>query len=134
MRPILCFATLLVLLSSSSSSPAGDAKLPLLFADDFEKDADRWQPTDAKAWKLVQTKEGRHYSQFQNSKYTPPHRSPLNIDLIKDLRVTDFDFEAKVKSNGKDGPQRDMCLFFGYRDAATFYSMTLAKKDATTAQ
>jgi hypothetical protein len=118
----------LCLLLAVSTSDAGNPKLPLLFTDDFEKDADRWQPTDAKAWKLVQTKEGRHYSQFQNSKYTPPHRSPLNIALIKDLRVTDFDFEAKVQSTGKDGPHRDMCLFFGYQDAAHFYYVHIAKK------
>jgi len=111
-----------------SASPAGDSKLPLLFADDFEKDADCWQPTDAKAWKLVQTKEGRYYSQFQNSKYTPPHRSPMNIALIRDLRVIDFDFEAKVQSTGKDGPHRDMCLFFGYQDAAHFYYVHIAKR------
>lgn len=128
MRPNSCIIGLSLLLVLCSVSPADDPKLPLLFADDFEKDADRWQPTDAKAWKLVQTKDGRHYNQFQTSKYTPPHRSPLNIALVKDLHVTDFDFEAKVQSTGKDGPHRDMCLFFGYQDPAHFYYVHIAKR------
>ena len=128
MRRILCFASVILPLLSPSAIFGDDAKLPLLFADDFEKDADRWQPTDAKAWKVVQTKKGRHYSQFQNSKYTPPHRSPLNIALVKDLRVTDFHLEAKVQSTGNDGPHRDMCLFFGYQDPAHFYYVHIAKR------
>ena len=45
----------------------------------FEKGADNWEPTDPKAWKVIETKEGKFYSQFQQSKYNPPHRSPLNF-------------------------------------------------------
>jgi hypothetical protein len=107
---------------------AGERKMPLLFEDDFEKGADRWQPSDPAAWKIVKTNSGAYYSQFKQSKYKTPHRSPFNFALVKDLKVTDFIFEAKVLSTGKDGDHRDMCLFFGYQDPAHFYYVHMAKK------
>jgi len=106
----------------------GDAKLPLLFEDDFEKGANRWEPTDAKAWRVDKEEKGALYHQFQQSKFSPPFRSPLNFALVKDLVVTDFVLEAKVLSTAKDGAHRDMCLFFGYQDPAHFYYVHIAKK------
>jgi hypothetical protein len=122
--PALLLAALPIL--AADSPPA--EKLPLLFADDFTKGAGRWQPTDAKAWKVIDTKEGKAYSQFRNSKYRPPHRSPLNIALVKDLLVGDFVLQAKVQSTARDYPHRDMCLFFGYQGPAKFYYVHLAKR------
>lgn len=107
--------------------PASD-KLPLVFEDDFENGAERWQPGDPAAWKITKTDKGRHYDQFQLSKIKTPFRSPFNYSLVKDLNVTDFVFEAKARSTAKDAPHRDMCLFFGYQDAAHFYYVHLAKK------
>jgi hypothetical protein len=71
---------------------------------------------------------GSAYSQFRMSKYTPPFRSPHNISLVKDVIVSDFILEAKLQSTAKDGPHRDMCLFFGYQDPAHFYYVHIAKK------
>lgn len=117
------------------------AVLPLvmpLFADtptnqvsvteDFSKGADRWQPTDAKAWKLIDLPDGKAYSHFKQSDFKPPHRSPLNFALLKDVTVGDFTLEAKVRSTIKDYNHRDMCLFFGYQDPAHFYYVHLGKK------
>lgn len=103
-------------------------KLPLLLEEDFEKGADRWQPTDPAAWRIVKTDKGQQYNQFQLSKYKTVHRSPFNISLVKDLKVTDFVLEARVLSTGKDGAHRDMCLFFGYQDPAHFYYVHMAKQ------
>jgi hypothetical protein len=119
---------ILVCLMLLPAAVGGEAKLPLLFEDDFEKGAERWQPTDPAAWKVAKADAGHVYNQFQTSKYKPPHRSPLNIALVKDLKVGDFVLEAKVQSTGKDGPHRDMCLFFGYQDPAHFYYVHIAKK------
>ncbi|HZZ81750.1 MAG TPA: hypothetical protein VFE62_24830 [Gemmataceae bacterium] len=119
---------LLALMIVASSVHAGDKKFPLLFEDDFAKGAERWQPTDAKAWKVVKTDKGAYYDQFQQSKYKTLHRSPFNFALIKDLRVTDFVLEAKALSTGKDNDHRDMCLFFGYQDPAHYYYVHMAKK------
>src|SRR5690349_11347723 len=79
----------------------------LLLEEDFSKGAARWKPTDAKAWKVIDTKEGKVYSQFAQSKYKPKHRSPLNYALLKDVIVGDFVLEARVQSTAKDYAHRD---------------------------
>ena len=108
---------------------AGQDELPLIFEDNFEQGADNWQPTDAAAWKITQTDRGKVYNQFRNSKYRPPHRSPHNISLLKDVLVGDFVLTVKVQStNTKAGAHRDMCLFFNYQDPANFYYVHLGKR------
>jgi hypothetical protein len=119
---------LFLLLIPATLALAGGAELPLLFSEDFAKGADRWEPTDAKAWKVIDTATGKAFSQFQQSKYKPPHRSPLNFALVKDVIVGDFVLEAKVLSTARDYGHRDMCLFFGYQDPAHFYYVHLAKQ------
>ena len=121
---------LLGMLFVASLAPAGEAPktdLPLIFEETFEKGADRWEPTDVQAWKVVKTDKGQVYNQFKTSSYKPPHRSPLNISLTKDVIVTDFVLQARVQSTGKDNAHRDMCLFFGYQDPAHFYYVHIAK-------
>jgi len=103
-------------------------KMPLLFQDDFKKGADAWEPTDPKAWKVSDGKDAKVFSQFAQSKYKPPHRSPLNIALVKDLAVGDFVLDARVQSTARDYPHRDVCLFFGYQDPAHFYYVHLGRK------
>lgn len=100
----------------------------LLFSDDFAKGAERWKPTDAKAWKVIDTRDGKAYSQFKQSAYKPKHRSPLNYSLIQDVVVGDFVLEAKVQSTVKDYGHRDMCVFFGWQSPQRFYYVHLAKK------
>ena len=125
-RPLaaLILAVSLPALAQDRAAP----KLPLVFEDDFRKGAGRWKPTDADAWKVIDTRKGKAYSQFKQSKYKPPHRSPLNFALVKDLMVEDFVLEADVQSTARDYDHRDMCLFFGYQDADHFYYAHLAKK------
>src|SRR5262245_14406461 len=124
----LCCALATVLVCVRLGHPGEKTPVhPLVFEEDFEKGAERWEPTDAKAWRIVKTDKGQVFNQFQNSDYKPPFRSPLNIALIKDLAVTDFVLEAKVQSTGKDGAHRDMCLFFGHQDPSHFYYVHIAK-------
>jgi hypothetical protein len=112
-----------------TTEPRRDApELPVLYEEDFENGADRWEPTDRNAWKVLETKHGKVYSQFQQSKYTPPHRSPFNFSLHKGITVADFVLETKVQSTVKDYGHRDVCLIFGYQDPAHFYYVHLGKK------
>jgi hypothetical protein len=120
----LILAVALPALAQDKDAP----KLPLVFEDDFSKGAGRWQPTDADAWKVIDTKKGKAYSQFKQSKYKPPHRSPLNFALVKNLTLEDFVLEADVQSTARDYGHRDMCLFFGYQDSAHFYYVHLGKQ------
>ena len=96
--------------------------------EDFEKGAAAWQPTDPAAWRIVTQKDNKIYSQFRQSGYKPPHRSPYNVSLYKDVRVGSFELTAKLQSTTKDYGHRDMCLFFGYQDAAHFYYVHLGKR------
>jgi len=128
-RPVLMLVlTLGLACAVAAAAAAEEAPLPLVFQDDFEHGADRWQPTDAAAWRIVQTDRGKVYNQFQLSKYTPPFRSPYNISLIKGVLVGDFVLTAKVESTNRTaGAHRDMCLFFGYQDPAHFYYVHLGQ-------
>jgi hypothetical protein len=103
-------------------------ELPLVLGETFDAGADRWQPTDAAAWKVVDTPEGKAYSLFQQSKYQPPFRSPVNFALAKDLVVSDFVLEARVQSTVRDYNHRDVVLVFGYQDPAHFYYVHFGKQ------
>jgi hypothetical protein len=127
MRHLVPAALLLAALPVLAQDRAAP-KWPLLFEEDFRKGAERWKPTDPDAWKVIDTKKGKAYSQFKQSKYKPPHRSPLNLALVKDLMVADFVLEADVQSTARDYGHRDMCLVFGYEDPAHFYYAHLGKK------
>lgn len=112
-----------------SGQAAEPTDLPLIHADDFTAGVDRWEPTDAKAWKLgVGTDGNKFLSQHAKSTYNPPYRSPFNIALLKDVLVGDFVLEARCRSTVKDYGHRDMCLFFGYQDPAHFYYVHLGKQ------
>lgn len=109
--------------------PAAAADWPELLVENFEDGARRWQATDPAAWKVEEIGGGHAYSQFvRQSKYKPPHRSPYNISLVKDLVVGDFELTAKVKSTIPDYGHRDACLFFGYQDPAHFYYVHFGKQ------
>lgn len=117
-----------VLVALQESVRAAD-KLPLVYEEDFEEGAKNWEPTDDSAWKVVDTESGKAYSQFKKrSNYNPPHRSPYNISLLRDIYVSDFDLLVKVKSTHPDYGHRDVCLFFGYQDPAHFHYVHLGKK------
>jgi hypothetical protein len=122
------YASAFALLLAASSAIAAD-ELPVLVEENFEQGAERWQPTDEKAWKIEKTDSGQVYSQFKKrSDYNPPHRSPYNIALLENVTVGDFVLTAKVKSTHEDYPHRDACLFFGYQDPAHFYYVHLGKR------
>jgi hypothetical protein len=128
MTRLLLILPLFAILALADAPKTKD--LPLLFEDDFEKGADRWEPTDKAGWKLIDAdRQGKVFNQsVKQSKYKPPHRSPYNIALVKDLTVGDFVLDAKCQSTIKDYGHRDMCLFFGYQDPAHFYYVHLGKK------
>jgi hypothetical protein len=112
---------------AENAAPAKELNgMPLVFSDDFEKSADNWEPTDAKAWKVTDEDGNKGYSLFQQSKYDPPVRSPKNISWVKDLKVKDFVLEARIKQTGREYGHRDFCVFFGRKDASHFYYVHMA--------
>jgi hypothetical protein len=126
MRYLLC----LPLLFMGFTILAADDKMPpLVFEDDFKKGADHWEPSDPKVWKVIDAKDGKAYSLFENkTEFKPPHRSPFLYALVKDLTVGDCILDVKCKSTIKDYPHRDLCFLFGYQDRDHFYYAHLGKK------
>jgi hypothetical protein len=112
-----------------SSRPETFLGMPLVFEDNFEKgSADRWEPVDAAAWKVVKQDDNDAYALLQDCDYSPTVRSPVNISLIKALWVSDFVFQARFKSTEHEYGHRDMCIFFGHQDPTHFYYVHLGKK------
>ncbi len=101
---------------------------PELLSEDFEKGADRWEFSDPDAWKTADGPTGKMLSLHKKTQPKTPHRSPFGVALLKDLVLGDFVLEARAQSSIKDYPHRDLCLFFGYQDAAHFYYSHLGKK------
>jgi len=106
-----------------------DDKLPIVFQEDFEKGADRWQPQDEKQWQIKKTDNGQVYSQFKKeTTFKPPHRAPTNVSILKDVTVGDMEFTGRVRSTHPDYGHRDAVVFFGYQDPAHFYYVHLGKQ------
>lgn len=126
------FAIAVLLLAhgfAAAASPASAAELPLLLEEGFENGADHWKPTDANAWKIIDSgKSGKAYSLFQQSKYKPPHRSPFNIALLDDVEVAEFRIEADVLSTAREYGHRSMVMVFGYQDPSHFYYVHFGKQ------
>jgi hypothetical protein len=103
-------------------------EMPLVMREDFESGARRWQPTDPRAWRILETPSGRVYSLFQQSKYQPPFRSPVNIALLEEAVVGDFRLDLRLQSTVKDYNHRSLVVVFGYQDPAHYYYVHFGKK------
>ena len=103
-------------------------ELPVLVTEDFEKGVDRWEFSDPKAWKIVETDKGKSLGLVEKTTPKTPHRSPFGQALLKDVVVGDFVLEVDAKSTVKDYPHRDLVFIFGYQDNDHFYYSHLGKK------
>ncbi|MFH1302826.1 MAG: hypothetical protein ABIK07_17320 [Planctomycetota bacterium] len=104
--------------------------LPLLFHENFQSgNSKQWEPTDDKAWKMIQQGDNQVFSLItKKSNFEPPVRSPYNRALLKNISVSDFIFDVKLQSTIPDYGHRSLCLFFGYQDDAHFYYVHFGKK------
>jgi hypothetical protein len=102
--------------------------MELLFYEDFEGGASRWEATDPGAWKVIDEGGNKVFSLFKSSEYKPPVRSPRSMARIKGVDVSDFVLEARMKQTGREYGHRDMCIFFGYRDPSHYYYVHVATK------
>jgi hypothetical protein len=103
-------------------------ELPLVLDETFADGAERWQPADDAAWETA-TVDGKSLFRLTGKNdFEPPHRSPHNIALLKDIVVGDFELTARVRSTIPDYGHRDVCLLFGYQDPANYYYVHYGKK------
>ncbi len=124
-KPLRLICAILLAMSSSLTYADDPPKemngLPLLFTDDFSSGTAKWDFTDPKVWRIADQDGNPILEQTAQSDYKPPHRSPLNLAMIKDLVVGDFVLEFRVQSTGKDVPHRDAVAAWGWQDPAHFY-------------
>ena len=95
----------------------------LVYSTDFEADGaiGDWVFSDADAWRIGSEGGNKYLEHNEQSDYSPPNRSPLNIALLAELELADFVLEADLKQTGRDYGHRDMCTFFGFQNPAHFY-------------
>jgi hypothetical protein len=113
---------------AADSAPREFQGLPLVYEENFDAGIDKWQPTDAKAWSVIDENGNKAYALTGTSDYVPPVRSPLNISLIRELDLGDFVIEARIKQTGREYGHRDACIFFGHNDPSHFYYVHIASK------
>lgn len=118
------------------AQPDESKGMPLIFSDDFEKGRDRWDTTDDASWYLHEEDGKKSFGLNKRiSDYQPKVRSPHNIALIKDLKVSDFVLTFRVRSTKDTGNHRDCCVFFCHQDTEHFYYAHLgAKPDPASGQ
>lgn len=104
----------------------------IIFETDFEgkseEQQENWEFLDD-GWKFASADDNGVLSLHKKkSDYSPPHRSPLHIALLKEHSVGSFELNVRCKSTHEDYGHRDLCLFFGYQDDTRFYYVHLGKK------
>lgn len=88
----------------------------LVFADDFEQERlDRWQVPFPEDWTIL-SEAGNHYLHMKRSRDPAVPRRPVQFALIKGVKVGSFDFQARVRREG-----RSMIVVFNYVDTLHFY-------------
>ncbi|MCZ6672943.1 MAG: hypothetical protein O7C75_08385 [Verrucomicrobia bacterium] len=102
--------------------------------------------TDPSAWALAKSDGNTVLALLGASDYSPPHRSPLNIALIKGKTFGSFVLEVDIQQTGVKGTpineymkqyenaadapgyaHRDFCFFFGFEDPSHFMYIHIAK-------
>src|ERR1051325_2387987 len=115
-----------------SAAPAKEEMgLPLLYHEDFKdptKAMARLEFTNPEIWKIVQ-EHGKNILTMTELKLPDPKRprGPGGKAWIKDLNVSAFVLEVKMRSTVKDYPHRDMILLFAGRDPSHLMYVHLGK-------
>ena len=82
----------------------------VIFQDDFESGAKRWEMLDPKTWGMLQHDGNQTLEITQrSSEYKPPVRSPGHVALIKGLELANVDIRFRVRSTKDTGNHRDCC-------------------------
>lgn len=113
---------LLILSGVAGCESRGASELPLLASHDFEDGrAEGWQPNVAENWRVV-GEDGSLVYQLVAPGEAGEVRAPTSWSLLPDHPVGSFVFSGRLKSRAApDNPNRDLCVFFHYRDPTHFY-------------
>lgn len=91
------------------------------FHDGFESgNLDAWQLPFPEDWTIL-SQGGNRYLHMNRSREPGVPRRPLQFALIKDAKVGSFDFQARLRREGKS-----MIVVFNYVDTLHFYYVHLS--------
>jgi hypothetical protein len=87
--------------------------------------------SDPAVWKFAADEAGKEflrldYDKKYKSPYTPKHRSPVHIALLKLSPLTDFVMDVEAMSTTEPYGHQDLCLFFGFESPERYYYVHLA--------
>ena len=127
---VLCFAV---------AAPAADETIPewakgvkIDVPLDNPKTTDGFVVSDPAVWKHVAGDDKKGFLQLQydrkayKSTYTPKHRSPVHIAILKQYPMTDFVLDVELMSTTEQYGHQDLCLFFGFQSPEKYYYVHLA--------
>src|SRR5262245_3986388 len=89
--------------------------------------------SDPAVWQFLEDEDRKGFlrSEYDRKKYkstyTPKHRSPVHIALLKQSPLTDFVMDVELMSTTEPYGHQDLCLFFGFESPEKFYYVHLAK-------
>jgi hypothetical protein len=95
--------------------------------------ADQLVVSDPAAWKVLRGEAGDSFVELTydkkafKSSYTPKHRSPVHIALLKSYNLTDFVMDLEVQSTVEPYGHQDLCLFFGFESPERYYYAHIAR-------
>jgi hypothetical protein len=82
--------------------------------------------SEASAWRIGEVAGDACLELGATSRYAPPHASPKSIAVLAAPAVGSFVLEADLMQTGREYAHRDLCVFFGLRDAAHYYYAHIA--------
>jgi hypothetical protein len=97
-----------------------------------EKMADQFVFSDPAVWKFAADEAGKEFLRLEydrkkyKSTYTPKHRSPVHIALLKQYPLTDFVMDVEMMSTTETYGHQSLCLFFGFESPEKYYYVHLA--------
>lgn len=110
-------ASLLLVLAGVYCLAVAPAARTIDFHDNFASgNLDQWQLPHAEDWSILSEPGGEHYLHMNRNREPGVPRRPLQFALIKGVNVGSFDFQARVRREG-----RSMMVVFNYVDTLHFY-------------
>lgn len=118
MRWIIVYIVIILLISCRNSQ---SQTYPLIAHETFARGSADWQPLFSSQWRVVE-ENGENIYELVKAGQEGKIRKPRSISLLTPYTVGSFELQVTAKCYTKpSNPCRDICLFFGYQNAAQFY-------------
>ncbi|MBI5852775.1 MAG: hypothetical protein HZB39_17325 [Planctomycetes bacterium] len=79
-----------------------------------------FENSDPRAFSWRDGERGPELVLAEPARWEAPVRAPQAIALCTELAFGEFTLDVEVAQTGREYPHRDLCLYFGWRDAAHF--------------